>query len=81
MGLQKVEVCATSEYIIQRLTKFVNLFGGKIMRTFVYLDTGILNSYISQINGGLIARKQLESMESLKEGKDRKSTRLNSSHS
>lgn len=37
------------------------------MRTFVYLDTNILNSYISQMNGGLITRKQQEALESTKE--------------
>ena len=51
------------------------------MRTFVYLDTGILNSYISQINGGLIARKQLESMESLKEGNIESSGTLEANNS
>ena len=37
------------------------------MRTFVYLDTVIVNSYISQIHNGLITRKQHETSESIGE--------------
>ncbi len=37
------------------------------MKTFVYLDTVIVNSYISQIHNGLITRKQHETSESIGE--------------